>query len=118
MSTVLGHEGPRAERLQRIWLLVIAITLHNFPEGLAVGVGFGTGELGSGTALAIGIGLQNIPEGLAVAVALLTLDYSRTQAVAVATSRDASATMMAVPCPSLLTKDRVPFNTGPGALRA
>jgi ZIP family zinc transporter len=83
---VLGHEGPPAERLQRIWLFVIAITLHNFPEGLAVGVGFGTGNLGSGTALAIGIGLQNIPEGMAVAVALLTLEYSRKQAVAVATA--------------------------------
>jgi ZIP family zinc transporter len=59
---LLGREGPPAERLQRIWLFVIAITLHNFPEGLAVGVGFGTGDLGSGTALAIGIGLQNFPK--------------------------------------------------------
>jgi ZIP family zinc transporter len=80
---ILGHEGPPTERLRRIWLFVIAITLHNFPEGLAVGVGFGTGDFGSATALAIGIGLQNIPEGLAVAVALLTLDYS---ALAVATA--------------------------------
>jgi ZIP family zinc transporter len=83
---ILGHEGPPTERLRRIWLFVIAITLHNFPEGLAVGVGFGTGDFGSATALAIGIGLQNIPEGLAVAVALLTLDYSRGQALAVATA--------------------------------
>jgi ZIP family zinc transporter len=81
---ILGHEGPPTERLRRIWLFVIAITLHNFPEGLAVGVGFGTGDFGSATALAIGIGLQNIPEGLAVAVALLTLDYSRGQALVVA----------------------------------
>ena len=65
---------------------MLAITLHNVPEGLAVGVGFGTGDLGPATALAIGIGLQNIPEGLAVAVALLTLGYSRGQAVAVATA--------------------------------
>ena len=35
-----GHEGPSSEHLQRIWLFVIAITLHNFPEGMAVGVGF------------------------------------------------------------------------------
>ena len=53
---ILGHEGPPTERLRRIWLFVIAITLHNFPEGLAVGVGFGTGNFGSATALAIGIG--------------------------------------------------------------
>jgi ZIP family zinc transporter len=38
---VLGHEGPSSS-LKRIWLFVIAITIHNFPEGLAVGVGFGT----------------------------------------------------------------------------
>lgn len=38
---ILGHEGPASASLRRIWLFVIAITLHNFPEGLAVGVGFG-----------------------------------------------------------------------------
>lgn len=77
---VLGREGPLAERVRRIWLFVIAITLHNFPEGLAVGVGFGSGDVKQGTALAIGIGMQNIPEGLAVAVALLGLNYSKAQA--------------------------------------
>lgn len=70
--------------MHRIWLFVIAIALHNFPEGMAVGVGFGTGDLGKGTALAIGIGLQNIPEGLAVAVSLLGIRYSRTQAFLIA----------------------------------
>ena len=49
---------------------MLAMTLHNFPEGLAVGVSFGGGDLGSATALAIGIGLQNIPEGLAIALPL------------------------------------------------
>ena len=61
---IFGPEGPPTERLRRIWLFVIAITLHNFPEGLAVAFGFGTGDLGSATALAIRIGLQNIPGGL------------------------------------------------------
>ena len=74
---VLGRQGPLTPRVRRIWLFVIAITLHNFPEGLAVGVGFGGDDLGKAVALAIGIGLQNMPEGLAVAVALLTLNYSR-----------------------------------------
>lgn len=64
-------------RLQRIWLFVIAITLHNFPEGLAVGVSFGGGDLSNGTATALGIGLQNIPEGLAVAVSLASVGYGR-----------------------------------------
>jgi ZIP family zinc transporter len=53
-----------------------AITLHNFPEGLAVGVGFATGDFSNGLSLAIGIGLQNVPEGLAVAFAAVTAGYS------------------------------------------
>lgn len=81
---VLGREGPETGKVRRIWLFVIAITLHNFPEGLAVGVGFGGGDIANGTALAVGIGLQNMPEGLAVAVALLTLNYSRGRALLVA----------------------------------
>ena len=81
---ILGREGMRSPSLRRIWLFVIAITLHNFPEGLAVGVGYGTGDLGKASALAIGIGLQNLPEGLAVALALTSEDYSRGQAFVVA----------------------------------
>ena len=81
---VIGHEGP-SSRMKKIWLFIIAITIHNFPEGLAVGVGFGSGDIASGTSLAIGIGLQNMPEGLAVALPLLGLGYSRTKAVAIAT---------------------------------
>ncbi|WP_027881438.1 ZIP family metal transporter [Meiothermus rufus] len=70
-----------AEGLKTSWrrsiLLVLAITLHNIPEGLAVGVAFGAvaygipeATLGGAVALAIGIGLQNLPEGLAVAAPL------------------------------------------------
>ena len=80
---ILGHEGPDS-RMRRIWLFIIAITIHNFPEGLAVGVGFGSGDMASGTSLAIGIGLQNMPEGLAVALPLLGLGYSRTKAITIA----------------------------------
>jgi ZIP family zinc transporter len=74
---VLGTQGIETRTLRRIWLFVIAITLHNFPEGLAVGVGYGGGDIAAGNVLAIGIGLQNIPEGLAVAVALRPLGYTR-----------------------------------------
>ncbi len=75
---IMGPDGKAASAsLRRIWLFVIAITLHNFPEGMAVGVGFGGGDIENGTSLAIGIGLQNAPEGLAVAVALLGQGYSR-----------------------------------------
>jgi len=75
-----GHEGPDSHEIKRIWLFVIAITLHNLPEGMAVGVGFATGDVGNGMGLAIGIGLQNIPEGLAVSVSLLAIGYSRLSA--------------------------------------
>jgi len=72
-----GREGPRAASLRRVWLFIFAITIHNFPEGLAVGVAFGADGVSGGLALAIGIGLQNAPEGLAVAVSLLGEGYSR-----------------------------------------
>jgi len=69
-------EGPKSD-WNRTLLLVMAITLHNIPEGLAVGVAFGAvaqglphADLGAAVALAIGIGLQNFPEGLAVAMPL------------------------------------------------
>ena len=79
-----GHEGRDAEKIAKIWLFVLAITIHNFPEGLAVGVGFGGGDLENGLSLATGIGLQNAPEGLAVAVALRGQGYSKLFAFIVA----------------------------------
>lgn len=66
-----GTEGPETDRLRAVWLFILAITLHNMPEGLAVGVGFGSGNLGNALALMLAIGIQNIPEGFAVAVSSL-----------------------------------------------
>jgi len=80
----LGREGPQSASLRRVWLFVIAITIHNFPEGLAVGVGFGAHGFEGGLPLAIGIGLQNAPEGLAVAVALLGEGYPKRRAWGIA----------------------------------
>jgi len=77
-------EDSNYNRLKGIWLFILAIAVHNFPEGLAVGVGFGGGNIGNGLALAIGIGLQNLPEGLAVALALVTQKYSRWTAFLIA----------------------------------
>lgn len=69
---------------QRSVLLVLAITLHNIPEGLAVGVAFGavaadipSASLGGAIALALGIGIQNLPEGFAVSVPLRREGLSR-----------------------------------------
>jgi len=79
-------EGVRSS-WRRSVLLVSAITLHNIPEGLAVGVGFGAAAVGmEGTsfagaiALAIGIGIQNFPEGIAVAMPLRGEGLSRGKA--------------------------------------
>lgn len=76
-------EGPHTA-FQRSILLVVAITLHNIPEGLAVGVAFGGAASGlpstslpAAIALAFGIGLQNFPEGLAVAMPLRAEGMSR-----------------------------------------
>lgn len=76
-------EGVKTS-LHRSVLLVLAITLHNFPEGLAVGVAFGAAAAGfpeasvaSAIALAIGIGIQNFPEGLAVSAPLRRENMSR-----------------------------------------
>jgi len=78
-------EGPKTS-LKRSVLLVLAITLHNIPEGLAVGVGFGALSAGIGSmsiagavALAMGIGLQNFPEGAAVSIPLRREGMSRTK---------------------------------------
>ncbi|UPV74821.1 ZIP family metal transporter [Halorussus limi] len=70
-DTATGRErlDPDDARTASVLLFIVAITLHNMPEGLAVGVGFGSGEVGDALALMLAIGIQNVPEGLAVAVA-------------------------------------------------
>ena len=64
---VTGKEGP-ASKIRGVWLFIIAITIHNFPEGLAVGVGFGSGDWKTAITLMLSIGFQNIPEGFSVAL--------------------------------------------------
>ncbi|MDI3527524.1 MAG: zinc transporter, family [Tenuifilum sp.] len=87
----MGLSIDKAEGVKTTWqrsvLLVLAITLHNIPEGLAVGVAFGAlannpdlGMLSGAIALAVGIGLQNFPEGAAVSIPLRREGFSRTRA--------------------------------------
>jgi ZIP family zinc transporter len=84
----LGFPMEEAEGIKTSWhrsvLLVLAITLHNIPEGLAVGVAFGAlasdlpaASLAGAVALALGIGIQNFPEGTAVSVPLRREGFSR-----------------------------------------
>jgi ZIP family zinc transporter len=72
--------GRENAGMRAIFLFVIAITLHNFPEGLAVGISYGQGEAARGNLVALAIGLQNVPEGLAVALALVRAGYPRWKA--------------------------------------
>ncbi|MDD5070584.1 MAG: ZIP family metal transporter [Candidatus Omnitrophica bacterium] len=84
----IGAPRSEAEGIKTSWqrstLLVLAITLHNIPEGLAIGVAFGAAAAGfpsatfpAAIALAIGIGIQNFPEGFAVSVPLRREGMSR-----------------------------------------
>jgi zinc transporter, ZIP family len=84
---VRGVEVTPARVLGRHWLFILAITLHNLPEGFSVGVAHATGDAAVGLSVTLAISVQNLPEGLAVAAALVTEGYSRTRAflVAVAT---------------------------------
>ena len=81
---ISGKEGP-STRLTRLWLFIIAVTIHNFPEGIAVGVSFGSGDVSRGLVIAAAIGLQNMPEGLAVAFPLVREKYSRLKSLGYAT---------------------------------
>ena len=80
-------DHTQAKSLRRSILLVTAVTLHNIPEGLAVGVAFGGAALGipgcgvvGASLLALGIGLQNFPEGAAVSLPLRREGFSRSKA--------------------------------------
>lgn len=92
LNATLPHEhfhsgsegGAQQAALARIWLFVIAITIHNFPEGLSIGVAFGGGDLTNGISVMTGISLQDMPEGLAVAVALIGRGYDPRRAFLVA----------------------------------
>jgi zinc transporter, ZIP family len=79
-----GARGMQPQKVRRVWLFVFAITLHNLPEGLAIGVAFAADGATTGLPLALGIAVQNVPEGLAVALAMLTLNYTPAQAVLIA----------------------------------
>jgi ZIP family zinc transporter len=72
-----GLAGVVDKRTASVVLFIVAITLHNMPEGLAVGVGFGSGRTADALALMLAIGIQNIPEGLAVSVAAINAGMDR-----------------------------------------
>ncbi|MHC8306287.1 ZIP family metal transporter [Pseudomonas sp. PB3P13] len=79
-----GRRGPDVQRLNRVWLFVLAITLHNLPEGMAIGVSFAGGDMKVGLPLTTAIAIQDIPEGLAIALALRVTGISAIRAALVA----------------------------------
>lgn len=63
--------SDRQSQLNKVLLFVMAIAIHNLPEGIAAGVGFGTANIGNAITVAMGIALQNIPEGMVIVSPLI-----------------------------------------------
>ena len=77
LSGVDGEAHPaKTAQVNKVLLFVLAIAIHNLPEGIAAGVGFGTGNTGEAMAIAIGIALQNIPEGMVIIAPMLAAGIS------------------------------------------
>ncbi len=76
-----GAEGPEVPGIKGSWLFVMAIIIHNFPEGLAMGISFAKENLDIGIPLTVAIGLQDLPEGLAIVLALRATGISSMKAV-------------------------------------
>ena len=73
-ADIESHE--RNEKVDKILLFVLAIAIHNLPEGIAAGVGFGTGNSAEAFMIAAGIALQNIPEGMVIIAPMLAAGIS------------------------------------------
>ena len=88
LTGIEGESHPeKQEQLDKVLLFVIAIAIHNLPEGIAAGVGFGTGNTAEALTIAGGIALQNIPEGMVIIGPMLAtgMKPARTFLIAVAT---------------------------------
>ena len=76
-GTDLETHPEKNEQLNKVLLFVIAIAIHNLPEGIAAGVGFGTGNTAEALTIAGGIALQNIPEGMVIIAPMLAAGVPR-----------------------------------------
>ena len=70
-------EEHQKNNLSKVLLFVMAIAIHNLPEGIAAGVGFGSGDVNQALIIAGGIALQNIPEGMVIIAPMLTAGVSK-----------------------------------------
>lgn len=87
MGTEYENHCESTNRINKIMLFVLAIAIHNFPEGIAAGVGLGSGDYSEGLIIALGIALQNIPEGMVIISPMLSAGISKgkTLIIAIAT---------------------------------
>ena len=85
MTGMDGEAHPeQTERLNKVLLFVVAIAIHNLPEGIAAGVSFGTGDTLQALTVAGGIALQNIPEGMVIIAPMIAAGMSRRRTFAIA----------------------------------
>ena len=88
LHTLSGKEqeshGKQNEKLGKVLLFVMAIAIHNLPEGIAAGVGFGTGNNERAMVIALGIALQNIPEGMVIIAPMLAAGMSKSRTLIIA----------------------------------
>lgn len=81
----IPHEHPLGissdDMSMRLWKIIIAVILHNIPEGFSVGVVFGSGDLKAAWGLASGIAIQDFPEGISVSIPFMKLGRGRSRAV-------------------------------------
>ncbi|MBQ4631359.1 MAG: ZIP family metal transporter [Clostridia bacterium] len=80
----IESHGENNEKLGKVLLFVMAIAIHNLPEGIAAGVGFGTGNTAEAITIAGGIALQNIPEGMVIIAPMLAVGMSKKRTFLVA----------------------------------
>ena len=79
-----GHLSENEDKINKVLLFVIAIGVHNLPEGLATGVSFGTGNISDAIMVSLSIALQNIPEGMVIIAPMLSLGISKTRTLGIA----------------------------------
>ncbi len=88
LHSMAGKEPERhpesSRRMDKVFLFVLAIAIHNLPEGIAAGVGFATGDVSGALSVALGIALQNIPEGMVIIGPMLAAGVSRRKTLLVA----------------------------------
>ena len=84
MGADIEDHNKNNERLNKVLLFVAAIAIHNLPEGIAAGVGFGAGNTSEALTVAGGIALQNIPEGMVIIAPLLASGVSKTRTFVIA----------------------------------